>query len=63
MYQAQFCKLDGLDEEDIGTAVGLQADTQDAAEDEALSLSQPEGANFVKILDDGRRVAKLGFAL
>ena len=63
MYQAQFCKIDGLDEEDVGTAIGLRADTKKAAEDEALSLNPPEGANFVKVLEDGKRVAKLGFAL
>lgn len=63
MYQAQFCKIDGLDEEDIGTTIGLRADTNETAEDEALSLNPPEGANFVKVLKDGRRVAKLGFAL
>lgn len=65
MYQAQFYKVDGLDQTDIGSPVALTATTTDNAEKEALSLlGRPEGANFIKILLDGRPVGeRLGFAL
>ena len=63
MYQAQFCKVDGLDDTDVGPSIGLQADNKDAAEDEALALQPVGDANFVKVLRDGMVVAKLGFAL
>lgn len=64
MYQAQFYRIDGLDQTDVGSRIGLAATTRDAAEDEALALARPEGANFVKVLFDGRPVGeRLGFAL
>lgn len=64
MYQAQFYKIDGLEQTDIGSPIGLAATTTGAAEDEALSLSRPEGANFIKILLDGRPAGeRLGFEL
>jgi hypothetical protein len=64
MYQAQFYKIDGLDQTDVGSPVGLAATTTDEAENKALSLSRPEGANFIKILLEGRPVGeRLGFAL
>ena len=64
MYQAQFYKVDGLEETDVGSAIGLVASTTDAAENEALELCRPDGANFVKVLFDGRQVGeRLGFAI
>ena len=64
MYQAQFYNVDGLNQTDIGSAIGLAATTTDAAEDEALSLGRPESANFIKILLYGRPVGeRLGFKL
>lgn len=64
MYQAQFYKVDGLQETDIGASIGLGAETLDAAQNEALTLARPEGANFIKVLSDGMPVGeRLGFAL
>jgi hypothetical protein len=64
MYQAQFYRVDGLEQTDIASPVSLKATEADAAVDEALALSRPEGANFIKILLDGRPVGeRLGFDL
>lgn len=64
MYRAQFLKLDGLDRTHIGNGVGLGASTITEAEEEALALTPPEGANFVQVLLDGKPVSHdLGFAL
>jgi hypothetical protein len=63
-YQAIFVKIDGLDEEDVGNPVYLNATTRDEAEDEALALPRPEGTNFVKLILEGQYEGpKLGFAL
>ncbi len=63
-YQAIFVEVDGLSETDIGPSYRLAARTRDEAEDEALALPRPEGANFVKLIRDGQYEGpKLGFAL
>lgn len=62
-YQAQFVNLDGLGEEEVGSPYSLAATNRDAADDEALAMSAPHGSNFVKVIEDGRVVASLGFAL
>jgi len=38
-----------LDESVVGNPYRLDADTLSEAEDEALSLPKPEGANFTKL--------------
>ncbi len=64
IYQAIFVKIDGLSEEDVGNPVRLNVTTRDAAEDQALALARPEGANFVKLIREGQYEGpKLGFAL
>ena len=63
-YQAIFVKVDGLSEEDVDPPYQLSAATRDEAEDEALELPRPEGANFVKLIRDGQYEGpKLWFAL
>ncbi len=63
-YEAVFVKVDGLSETDIDPFYRLAATTRDEAEDEALALPPPEGANFVKLIRDGQYEGpKLGFAL
>ncbi len=63
-YQAIFVAVDGLSETDIDPPYRLGATERDEAEDEALRLPRPEGANFVKLIRDGRyEDPKLGFAL
>ena len=63
-YQAIFVKIDGLSEEFVGNPVRLNATTHDEAEDEALALSPPEGANVIKLFRDGQYEGpKLGFDL
>lgn len=63
-YGAIFIAVDGLSETDIDPPYHLAARTRDEAEDEALVLPRPEGANFVKLIRDGQYEGpKLGFAL
>lgn len=63
-YQAMFVRVDGLDEEDLGSVYRLNAANRDEAEDEALELPRPEGSNFIKLTVDGRvEWPMLGFDL
>ena len=63
-YRAVFIAVDGLDETEIGSHHQLTATERDEAEDEALALPRPEGANFIKLFRDGQYEAhKLGFDL
>ncbi|SRR6266496_2214694 len=62
-YEAVFVKIDGLDETAIGGGFGLKAERLEQAESEALGIVPPAGTNFVKILDEGRVVRRLGFGL
>lgn len=62
-FQVQFYKVDGLDETDIGESYGVNADNLEEAEGEARSMGPPGDANFVKILDGGRVVKRIGFGL
>lgn len=63
-YQAMFVAVEGLAETDIGPTRRLTSNDRDAAEDEALRLPRPKGANFIKLVRDGRYEApKLGFGL
>jgi hypothetical protein len=63
MYVAQFYRVRRRQSEDVGSPLPLQATTLEAAEDEALALVPPEGANCVKILADDRVISRHGFAL
>ena len=63
-YEAIFVAIDGLSETDVDPPYRLTANTREEAEDEALRLPRPEGANFVKLIRDGQyERPKLGFAL
>ena len=63
-YRAIFIAVDGLSETILDPIYRLAATTRDEAEDEALALSPPEGANFVKLIRDGQYEGPmLGFAL
>lgn len=63
-YRAVFVAVEGLSEKDIEPHHRLAATSRNEAEDEALLLPRPEGANFVKLIKDGRTEGpKLGFAL
>lgn len=63
-YMAIFVFVDGLEETDLDPSYRLAATTRDAAEDEALALPRPKGANFIKLVRNGQYEApKLGFAL
>jgi hypothetical protein len=62
-YKAIFARIEGLDESDFETTHGLQATRLDDACDEALTLHRPDGANFIKILDEGLVVKRLGLEL
>lgn len=58
-YRAIFRKVEGLDEEDLGNHYRLNAITREEAEEEALALPRPEGANFIVLLRDGFRYGAL----
>ena len=63
-YLAVFTLVDGLEETDMEPFCRLVATSRDEAEDEALRLRRPEGANFVKLFRDGQYEGpKLGFDL
>lgn len=62
-FSAIFVKISGLKEAGVGNGYGLTAETLGDAEGEALKLPRPPGANFVKILDEGRVVKRLGLEL
>lgn len=63
-YQAIFQKVDGLEEVDLEPMHGLKASLRADAENEALALPRPTGANFIKLIKEGRfESPKLGFDL
>ena len=63
-YEAIFIAVEGLSETDIDPPYRLAATSRDEAEDEALVLPRPDGANFIKLICDGQYEGpKLGFAL
>ena len=63
-YQVVFVAIEVLNETVIGSTYRLAANDRDTAEDEALLLPRPEGANFIKLFREGLYEApKLGFAL
>jgi hypothetical protein len=62
-YKAMFVRVDGLEEFEVGNSVGLSALTQEDAAQEALSINRPEGANFVKLVKDGKVEKVIGFDL
>ena len=62
-FQVIFVRVDGLNEIDLDNGYGLDADTLEEAEGEALQMGPPNGANFIKILDEGRVVKRLGIGL
>lgn len=63
MYQAQFYRVRRGKSEDVGSPLTLQSTSVGAAQDEALALVPPEGANCVKVVADGQVVSRHGFAL
>ena len=63
MFRAQFYRVRRGQPEDIGSPVVLGATNLDSAQDEALALVPPEGANCVKIVADGLVISRHGFAL
>ena len=63
MYQAQFYRVRRGQSEDIGSPLTLQSTSAGLAQDEALALVPPEGANCVKIVADGLVILRHGFAL
>jgi len=64
MYEATFVRKDGLDDTLVGNPYHLNARTLPDAEDEALALPRPEGANFIKLSRVGGLVEReIGFAL
>ena len=62
-FKAIFVKVDGLVENDVGSSYGLMAENKKDAEKEAMQAMRPHGSNFVKVLDEGRVVSRLGFEL
>ena len=62
-FAAIFSRVDGLDETDIGNSYGLNAESLEEAEGEALGMGPPSGANLLKILDEGRVVKRHGIGL
>lgn len=63
MYKAQFYRVRRGNSEDIGSPPTLQSTSVGAAQDEALALVPPKGANCVKIVADGLVASRHGFAL
>ena len=63
MYQAQFYRVRRGQSEKVGSPVTLQSTSVGSAQDEALALVPPEGANCVKIVADGLVISRHGFAL
>lgn len=61
-YKAVFMAIDGLEEREIQFR-DLTAETIDGASAEAMSLTAPKGANFIKILAEGHLVHKIGIDL
>jgi hypothetical protein len=62
-YQVVFFADDGINQTDIGAPFGLNADTLEEADGDASAMGPPAGANFYKILDEGKVVKRVGFAL
>lgn len=62
-FEVIFVRIDGLSEAEVGGSSGLAAETLEEAEREALEMRKPEGANFAKVLEEGRVVSRLGFDL
>ncbi len=52
-YRAVFIAVGGLDEIHLDPHYGLAAATREEAEKEALALTPPDGADFVKLFLDG----------
>ena len=61
-YKVVFVNIDGLEEEDLGLYV-LAAETKEEARTEAMKLSVPNGANFLKVVRDGLVEFKIGLSL
>jgi len=56
--------VEGLTEMDVGPSHHLNATERGEAEDEALRLPRPDGANFIKLFRDNQYEAPiLGFDL
>jgi hypothetical protein len=51
-FTAIFVKSVDLEETEIAGSYGLAVDTLKEAEDAALKLARPQGANLVKVLDE-----------
>ena len=64
MFEATFVKKDGLKNTEVGSPHHLRASTLSEAEEEALRLPRPAGANFIKLSRIGGLVEReIGFDL
>ena len=62
-FKAIFTTVDGFDEVEDPSSYVLAADSKEEAENEAMMITSPHGTNFVKILDHGLVVGRLGLSL
>lgn len=62
-FCAVFVRMKGVVETHAANGYALSAETLENAEDEALKLPVPLGANFVKITDAGHVVRLLELSL
>lgn len=62
-FKAIFTTVGGLGEVEDCSSYVLAAESKEEAENEALKITPPHGTNFVKILDDGFVVGRLGLSL
>lgn len=63
-YGVVFVNVDGLFESDLEPIRRLNATNRTEAEVEALALSPPHGANFLKLIWEGQyQPPKIGFCL
>jgi hypothetical protein len=62
-FKAIFAKSVDLEETEVGNSHSLLADTLAKAENEALRLHRPFGANLIKLLDEGLVVRRVWLAL
>ena len=63
MFQAQFYRVRRGQSEAVGPLLPLKSTSLGSAQDEALGLVPPAGANCVKILANDQVVSRHGFAI
>jgi hypothetical protein len=62
-FKAIFTTIGGLGEVEDRSSYVLAAESKEEAENEALKITPPHRTNFVKIVDDGLVVGRLGLSL